>query len=525
MTLQDYFRTLLQRWRLIVAGILLGTGVAGGLAALEPPGYTATLTMYVAAGSGDVESAYQGGLLAQQRAKFYAELLGSSRVAAEVAARLTPPGTADELLGRISATSAEESVLIDVVVTEESGQRAADIANAVGEVFPDLANELDSGSTPRGALPVGVQVLAAAAVPDEPSSAGLPVILALGFLAGLAVGCLAAVLRATFDPLVGTAEQLQVETGAPHLGSVRRAPGYSATDLALGEHPLAARSEEFRQLRAKLRSSGSGSSPVVILVVSALPQEGRTTTVGNLANATGLTGRRVLVIEADLRHPELAHHLDSDAPGLTEVLAGRVSWRAAVTRFGRDVDVITAGSEMDDAFDLLGSAAMEKLLEEARTSYDLVLVDTPSMLDVADVLNIAPNADAALLVCRFRHVRKQDVRQAAEMLAQWSVPLIGTVLTMTRSPRNSAPWAGRPVDARVPRATEQVFDSAVQLEPRPASSAGQSDRAADGSAGPATAASNVPSARESAEARTAPVGRRPSPRPREGRAVAAQVSR
>jgi capsular exopolysaccharide synthesis family protein len=433
MTLQDYLRVLRERWVIVLMALVLGLAGAGAAWFLRPADYTATLQLYVSAQGGDTpNAAYQGAQLSEQRVKSYTALLTSARVSGEVVSRLDLTTTPDALAKQVTATSKLDSVLIDLAVTDESPQRAAQLVNTIGEVFPPLVADIERPARPGAAAPVVVRVVEPADVPTTPTSTGLPVTLALGLLAGLAVGVGGALARNAFDTSIKSPEDLREASGAPNLGVVAFDAGVPKRPLTVHEDPQSPRAEAFRQLRTNLQFVDVDSPPQVIVVTSALAGEGKTTTLCNLAIALSSTGRRVLLVEADLRRPKAADYLGLDrSVGLTNVLAGKARLGQATQPWGGGAfDVLASGPLPPNPSELLASLQMRELLAALRADYDSILIDAPPLLPVTDAAAIAPATDGALLVCRFGKTATAQVASARTALEAVSAPLLGTVLTM-----------------------------------------------------------------------------------------------
>ena len=419
MTLNDYLRVLRERWIIMLTAVVLGMGGAAGIWFLRPPEYTAALTMYVSAQTADTTStAYQGAQLSEQRVKSYVKLVNSPRVSQEVVRRLRLAESPDDLSERITATSSLESVLIEVDVTDPSPRRAAKIANAVGQSLTRLVNELERPVVAGALPPVAVRMVQPAAPPLEPSSTSLPVLLALGLVAGFAIGGGAALTRNAMDMSIKAPDQLRHVTGAPNLGVVAFDPQVPKRPLTVHEDQQAPRAEAFRQLRTNLQFVDVDHPRKVIVVTSSLPFEGKTTTLANLAIALASAGSRVLVIEADLRRPKLADLLGLDRTvGLTSVLAGRLGPAEAVQHWaGGGVDVLASGPLPPNPSELLASQQMARLLTELRTEYDTVLIDTPPLLPVTDAAAVSPATDGVVLICRFKATSREQVSDAVEAL-------------------------------------------------------------------------------------------------------------
>ena len=436
MTVQDYLRVLREQWLIIVSAVVVALVAACAVWLLRPPEYTARLTMYVSAQTADTAAtAFEGAQLSQQRVTSYVELVSSTRVSREVIEELGLTGTPEEVAEQITASSALDSVLIDVAVTGRSPEQVAAMANTVGDVFTGLVDELERPAT-RGAVPpVAVRVVEPATVPTAPSSTGLPVTLALGLLAGLAVGVGGALARNALDTSVKSLEQLRGAANAPNLGTIAYDSDVPKRPLTVHEEPQSPRTEAFRQLRTNLQFVDVDNPRKVIVVTSSLPREGKTTTLCNLAIALASAGSKVLVIEGDLRRPKAADLLGLErAVGLTSILAGRVRLEQAVQPWaGGVLDVLASGPLPPNPSELLASQHMKILLAQLRDMYDVVLIDSPPLLPVTDAAAIAPATDGVILVCRFKETTRDQVTAAVEALDAVSARILGTVFTMVPS--------------------------------------------------------------------------------------------
>ncbi|TCK20938.1 polysaccharide biosynthesis tyrosine autokinase [Pseudonocardia endophytica] len=436
MTVQDYLRVIRERWLVIALAVVVGVIGAVAVYLVRPAEYTAQVSLYVSAQVGEnPQQAYQGAQLSEQRVKSYNELVTGDRVMGETIQRAGLSETAGQLATHVAATSALDSVIINVAVTDESPQRAAQIANTIGTVVSEVVDELERPAAPNAVPPVAVRVVQPAPVPTTPSSTGLPVVLALGLLAGLAVGVGAAFLRNALDTSVKSVESLTEAVDAPNLGAIAYDGEVPQKPLTVQDDPQSPRAEAFRQLRTNLQFVDVDRPRKVVLVTSSLPGEGKTTTVANLAIALAATGSRVLVVEADLRRPKISELLGLDrSVGLTRVLSGRLSLSQAIQPWsGGRFEVLPSGPTPPNPSELLGSNQMRTLLDEARAEYDIVLVDTPPLLPVTDAAAIAPATDGAMLVCRFQQTTRQQVEAAAQALRGVSAELLGTVFTMVPS--------------------------------------------------------------------------------------------
>lgn len=444
MSLREYVQLLRDgRWW-IAAGLLLGM-LGGQLIALTSvPSYVATTTLYFAAieGGGEPGQAYQGALLAEQKARAYAQLIVSDRVLDEVSFDTTGacrPGCGTVDRSAITVQSSAGNPTLIVKVADPSPQRAAMVADTLAEKTADLVSDLERPRDPILSTVTTLRVLAPAEVPTTPASPNLKVDVLVGAVIGTFLGLLVALIRRSLDRSVRTREALEELTGLPLLGTIpydkpsRRTPGL------IPDRPRGQVAEAVRQLRVNLRSAGIGSSSTSLLVTSAVAGEGKTSLVCNLAAAFGMEGDRVLLIDADLRRPSVGNCLGiNPTSGLSTVLLGERQPHDAVESWrGGLFDVLTSGPIPENPSELLGSKRTGVMLTEFESRYDVVLIDSPALLPVADGSVLARACDAALLVVRHGHTPASEVTDALAALHAVSARVLGCAFSMEPQPRRT----------------------------------------------------------------------------------------
>lgn len=208
--------------------------------------------------------------------------------------------------------------------------------------------------------------------------------------------------------------------------TVARTPGQA---LITHRDPMAAPSEAFRVLRTNLQFMGLDKPLKSIAVTSATPAEGKSTVVANLAVAFAQTGAQVCLVDADLRRPTVAKIFGMDNwTGLTSALIGgtvEASIRASAVPGLR---VVTSGPIPPNPAELLGSRKMEQFLRDLEERFDMVLIDTPPVLAVADAAVLAPKVGGVLMVTRAGQVARQQVLRAREALDAVKANVLGAVL-------------------------------------------------------------------------------------------------
>jgi capsular exopolysaccharide synthesis family protein len=436
MTFKDYVSVLRARWLLVVLGLVLGLGGGAGVAFGSTPQYASSTTFFISTpltGDATTQAAYQGSLMSTQRVKSYTSLAVGESMRDAIAHDLGYPVPK----GALSATAKADTVLLTITATNTSPTRALQIVQSAATRFTALVAQVERPNLISLPLVTARQV-EAAKLPTVPVSPRKKLDLALGFLLGLMAGVGMAVARHTLDRSVRSGEVAAELIGAPVLGATSYDKSLRSAPLIVHDHPRAPQAEAFRQLRTNLQYVDLDQSRKLVVVTSSLPNEGKTTTTCNLAIATAQAGRRVLLVEADLRRPRAGHYLGlENAVGLTNVLTGEVDLDDAVQPWGDgNLHFLGAGSLPPNPSELLASAQMETLLARLAARYDLVLFDAPPTLPVADAAVLASRCHSVLFVARYGEVRIEQLRAAAEHLHRVSAPVSGVVMTMTPRAKN-----------------------------------------------------------------------------------------
>ncbi|MGF7233814.1 MAG: polysaccharide biosynthesis tyrosine autokinase, partial [Frankia sp.] len=434
MELRDYVRVLRRGWLLVVIFAAVGAGAATAQTTRQTRMYAASVTMIISSPDSDssASAAYQANLLSQQRVKSYADLVASDRIAQSVITQLKLKESATRLRGQITAQAVPDTVLLRATVTDPAPARAQLLANTVGAVFSTAIARIDMPGGRRSTPSVRVTVWEEAKRPVSPVSPKPVRAITLGLLAGLVLGVGAAVLRGRLDTSITTEDQIREVTGLPTLGEVAGDAGGARHPLFLHGEERSRRVEEFRQLRTNLRFADVDARATSILVTSPLPGDGKTTTSCNLAITSAQTGARVILVEADLRRPSFGPYLGLEpTAGLTSVLIGAASLDDVVQPWGGSgLDVLCSGPVPPNPTELLGSRGMSTLLAELTDRYDLVILDAPPLLPVADASVLATEVAGVLVVARAGRTRRDQMARAVERLTTVDARILGVLLNM-----------------------------------------------------------------------------------------------
>ena len=424
-----------------------------------------------------------------------ASIARSAELAVRVVASAAVPGlTPGRLLGESSIDPSTTSDILYVGVTDRSAAVATRLANTYATEFTHYKTELDttninkalavlktridslraSGATASPAYASLVQTQgeletigrlladntsvltpagAAAKVSPRPRRDAI-----LGFVFGLVLGLALALLSEALDRHVRTEEELEDALQLPLLGRLPKPSRelQKTTDLVMLKQPASADAEAFRKLRTSFEFINPAGAAKTIMVTSAVEQEGKSTTIANLAIALARSDRRVVLVDLDLRRPFLNRlfHM-SGRPGITDVAMKHAdlsdalrpiplhsSFDAASTNGNRLtgpsngrsalqglLHLLPAGTIALPAGDLLQDPRLLDVLDQLADKFDLVLIDAPPLLAFDDAMILSRHVDAIFAIARLNTVQRPILHEFARQLQNCQANLLGFVLT------------------------------------------------------------------------------------------------
>ncbi len=316
-----------------------------------------------------------------------------------------------------------------------------------------------------------VTIVEPAVAPPAPASPrplfNVGIAAALAFL--LSVG--AAMLWEQFDDRLKTAEDVERVTGLATVGLIRRMPGerdrpvfYRLATLLYPRSPVA---ESFRALRTNLEFASLDQGLRTIVVTSSVPSEGKTVVAANLAIAFAQSGRKTILVDADLRRSGV-HRIFQlpDELGLTDLVRTDEITLQDVTRTTEapNLSVITAGTIPANPAELLGSHRMATIIERLTAAADMVIIDTPPVTAVTDAAVVAARADATVLVIQSHRSSERVVRQGLEALGKVNAHVVGAVLNNVPG-SIATPYYGRSHDGSPSGDNSPMVDEAPDQTP------------------------------------------------------------
>lgn len=332
------------------------------------------------------------------------------------------------LLDMVSAKAVGNTEIFKVTVESANPAQAERLANAIAYVLPLRISTIIEGTS--------VKIVEAATLPTSPSSPSYVKNILLGFAVGLMLAVAVIVIREITDITIRKEEDVAqvcrypVLTAVPDMNASGKGGGYytqskkntsktaDKATVLMGSHISFAASEAYKLLRTKLQFSFAGENASrVIGVSSSLSGEGKSLSSVNLAYALSDLGKKVILLDCDMRRPTLAEKLGiNKTPGLSSYLTGQSDLASLVQRVGNEDKgfyVISAGQNPPNPSELLSSARMHEGLLQLRKDYDYVIMDMPP---VSDAVAIAPETDGLLLIVRGNYCDQQVL---ADVIAQF----------------------------------------------------------------------------------------------------------
>lgn len=493
---------LRERWWVVAICAAVAAVVAFGYVKHLPKQYTATAKLQFANSSvpSQVAGVPQSQTVDPEGEKAtYLQLVTTTPVAELVAKSLKLKETPSQLLEEVSASNPNNDYIIDVSATSESPLRAATLANAFAEQYTVYSQKQNEAQLIRGQelinqklaqLPLSdttdrdnlralfqkllllqavqtanAHVVNTATAPGSPSSPKTTDTIVIALIVGLLIGVGLVFLINVLDRRVKSLEELEALYGRPAMATIPRLPRRPRTqqqrEVAL---------EPFRILLNALPLVTSTEQIKSVLITSAVSNEGKTTAALGLARAAADAGQRVILVEADLRHPSLSSRLELSGRGHGGLAAALLKGQDPILLLAKPgngysgFEVLTSGTIGSQAIDLLNAENLAEVFATLSAHADLVVIDSAPLLPVADTRTLLDrvHVDACLIVGRVSTTTKDQVRRARAVLAQRHLPGIGLVVDDTTENADSyyygddadAAGASPPEGGHVPREVE-----------------------------------------------------------------------
>lgn len=425
-------------WLLLLGSLLLGI-LAYGVSRYQTPMYRAQVTIQV----DPVQTAsvldYNALLYAERLTQTFQRLVTLRPVLEPVIEELSLPYTAGQLAGNVTVQAESDSQLLVIQVSDQDPDRASTTANALAASFATFVADQQAVTGGSAVVPNAQILIRESSIrPTAPYSPRPALNVVIGMFTGavLAAGIVLIVVYLD-DTVKGSTDLSRVHAG-PLLASVRRFPKSGRrTPLFVTDRPGAEEAEAIRLLRTHIRLASAAQPLGTLAVSSPNASEGTSTIAANLAVAFAQAGLATALVDADVRQPRQhgIFQVNNDR-GLTTLLSdANVNWLDVAIDTGmHELVMIPSGPMPPGATaDLLSLARLGEILEELKRAFDVVIIDTPPILQASDALVIASNSDGIVLVCRSGHTKIEALRRSAETLQRGAVRIVGVVVNKENS--------------------------------------------------------------------------------------------
>jgi exopolysaccharide transport family protein len=313
------------------------------------------------------------------------------------------------------------------------------------QLYKDLMSRTKQTGLETELKTTNIRIVEKAEVPRGPIAPRKTRNYQLAVIIGLLLGIGLIMVFEHMDNTFKTPEDVKQHLGLPFLGMVpdvaARAPTahVARPSPLILKNPQSAVAEAYRVLRTNLIFSTAEATGRAVVISSANPGEGKTTTVANLAASLALNGARVLAVDADLRRPTMHQHFGiAKTPGLSDLIVGKCQASEAIqtTRF-KGLQVLPCGYVPPNPAELLGSTSMKQVINALRTHYDWVLIDTPPILAMADTPVLCPVVDGIVLVIGAELSSRPAIQRAIDQISSVGGKVMGIVLNKVNLERNA----------------------------------------------------------------------------------------
>lgn len=443
LTIADLLKIVRNHWILAVATLLVVFVATAGYTFTRTPQYTAKaelLATYRGTAS-STSSTVSGGDLnsganyLNSQIQTYPQLVKTESVLQPVIDELGLRTTVSGLAGKVTASNPSDTMLVDISVNDPNPKSASQIANGVAESLKkQVTSTIYSDDGDKIISPVNLDIVQQAYAPSSPSSPNIKLNLAVGVVAGAVLGVVVALMRDLLDRRVRSDTDVTSVCTAPVLGSLPRTETFEANAPVVISHPSSQEAEEVRRLRTNLVfSTGDEPRNNVIVVTSPGPREGKTTVAANLAAAFAEAGNKVLLVDADVRHPSVGEKLGIEGTiGLTHMLTNKVSSKEAIQRYWKpNFHILPAGKQSMNPSVLLNSRAMRSMIEQVSGVYDYVIIDTAPLQVANEAAVFAKEGPELLMVVGYGATEKKHLRDSLQELRTLDIEPVGVAVNLT----------------------------------------------------------------------------------------------
>ncbi len=418
--LYDFFRYFMRMWWLpVILAAALGALMYFRVSTSYVPSYKAEATVSVSAEAG----AGSDSATAEQLGKVFPYILSSGALSDIIAEDL---GTSS-VPGSISVTNVEGTNLLTITVTSSNAQDAYNVLQSVIKNYPQVSQYV-----------VGQTTM------DVIDDNGVPGSVKKGALVGFGIGLLIILFYMVSYRTIRTSGDLRQVLHIPYLGTLpvytkkkRRSDPSTGINI-MSDNPQQDYVDSLRLIRTRVEREMEKKHTKTLMVTSSVPGEGKSTVSVNLAISMAQRGKRVILVDCDLRAPtdQGIFGVREKRPGLSEVLTGKATLEEALYSFedkGISLKVLFGAEKPTEKVEMLGGSAMKDLVEKLKGMADIVIFDTPPSAMLVDAVYLVRYIETMLYVVRCDYARTQYILKGIEELSETDITIAGCILNGGRS--------------------------------------------------------------------------------------------
>jgi succinoglycan biosynthesis transport protein ExoP len=420
LELKDLFNIIRKRIFIILL-ITISSTLAIGIINFYvlKPVYQANCTIIV--GKESMEQITQSEVMMYQNLiKTYSKIGKSRAVAENAAKKLNLETLSEELMLNVSITSEIGTQIINIAYKSETSEIAAERVNALSQAFIEESQKL---------LPSGsAKIMDKALVPKVPITPNKKINIVMGFIVGLMIALMLVFLIDYLSNTMKNEEDVQRYLKLPMIGLIPKQN--RMVNLIVEKEPRSPITEAIKTMRTNLLFSMENRGINTLMVCSSIPKDGKTSVSTNIAASIAQTGKRILLIDCDLRKPSVHRHfnISNNEKGLVDVVLHGIKVDEISKRIDNNLDVLTAGIANYNPSELLSSQKMKDFIKEMEKKYDYVILDTPPIIAFTDALTLATEKIGVILVISSEGTKIEVCKKSKQLLSNINATIIGIVL-------------------------------------------------------------------------------------------------
>ena len=366
----------------------------------------------------------------QKLVSTYSQIIKSRLVLEQVIDNLKLKYSYEQLSSEVSVQTVDDTEILKITVTDKSAGKAALIANEISSIFEKEVKQIYNMNN--------VSVIDVAIVPVNPSNMHLVKDIVIAFAVGLVLSSGIVFVIFYFDDILRDTNTLEKELEIPVLAKVFKAK--DSNELVVEERPNSPTSESIRNLRTNLQFSSVDEELKSILITSSVPSDGKSFISANLAVSFAQAGKKVLIVDCDLRKGRQHDLFKVDGhKGLSNLLIGDIgTYNDYIVKTNiKNLFIIPRGTLPPNPSELLNSKKNEKLIDILENRFDIVILDGAPITGLSDSLILSSLVDETVLVSSINHTPKTDLINAKKALEKVGAKIAGSVANMVSTKRGS----------------------------------------------------------------------------------------